>query len=136
MALILKRASVSRTSGEWREDDYDVLGRRDVVGRIMKAAAAPEGTHAGLRASRGSHADRRLPNVTITAALGTLNVMGAAPGTLSRSITLSFCDSLSRFAALSYGIRIPRLKRPHTPACVQSIASTPLDLKISRMRPA
>src|SRR6516165_7932180 len=29
MALILKRASVSRTSGEWREDDYDVLGRRD-----------------------------------------------------------------------------------------------------------
>ena len=25
MALILKRASASRTSGEWREDDYDVL---------------------------------------------------------------------------------------------------------------
>jgi hypothetical protein len=23
MALILKRAAASRTSGEWREDDYD-----------------------------------------------------------------------------------------------------------------
>jgi hypothetical protein len=27
MALMLKRASVSRPSGEWSEDDYDVLAR-------------------------------------------------------------------------------------------------------------
>jgi hypothetical protein len=32
MALILKRASVSRTSGEWREADYDVLADGIVVG--------------------------------------------------------------------------------------------------------
>jgi hypothetical protein len=44
MQLILKRASASRSSGEWSDDDYDVLAECDVVGRIMRAAAAPEGT--------------------------------------------------------------------------------------------
>jgi hypothetical protein len=42
--LILKRASASRSSGEWKDDDFDVLADGTVVGRIMKAAAAPEGT--------------------------------------------------------------------------------------------
>ena len=42
--LTLKRASASRPSGEWSEDDYDVLADGTVVGRIMKAAAAPVGT--------------------------------------------------------------------------------------------
>ena len=41
--LILKRASASRLSGEWSEDDYDVLAEGMVVGRIMKSAAAPVG---------------------------------------------------------------------------------------------
>jgi len=41
-ALILKRAS-SRPSGEWSDDDYDVLADGVVVGRIMKAAAVPVG---------------------------------------------------------------------------------------------
>jgi len=36
--LILKRALASRPSGEWSEDDYDVLCEGAVVGRIMKAA--------------------------------------------------------------------------------------------------
>ena len=35
--LILKRASASRPSGEWNDDDYDVLSDGVVVGRIMKA---------------------------------------------------------------------------------------------------
>jgi hypothetical protein len=38
-SLILKRASASRRSGEWSDDDYDVLADGVVVGRIMKAAA-------------------------------------------------------------------------------------------------
>jgi hypothetical protein len=42
MALILKRASASRPSGEWNDDDNDVLANGVVVGRIMKAAAAPQ----------------------------------------------------------------------------------------------
>jgi hypothetical protein len=29
---------------EWNDDDYDVLTDDVVVGRIMKASAAPEGT--------------------------------------------------------------------------------------------
>ena len=42
--LILKRASASRPSGEWNDDDYDVLSDGVVVGRIMNAAAAPVGS--------------------------------------------------------------------------------------------
>jgi hypothetical protein len=42
--LILKRASASRSSGEWNDDDYDVLADGVVVGRIMRALAAPVGT--------------------------------------------------------------------------------------------
>src|SRR5262249_11555831 len=39
----LKRASISYPSGEWNDDDYDVLCDGVVVGRIMKAAAVPVG---------------------------------------------------------------------------------------------
>ena len=39
--LTLKRAATSRPSGEWNDDDYDVLADGIVVGRIMNAAAAP-----------------------------------------------------------------------------------------------
>jgi hypothetical protein len=59
IGLILKRASASRVSGEWSEDDYDVLCDGAVVGRIMKAAAAPVGTP-WLWPPRRSHADLRL----------------------------------------------------------------------------
>jgi hypothetical protein len=41
--LILKRASASRPSGHWSDDDYDVLADSAVVGRIFKANAAPGG---------------------------------------------------------------------------------------------
>jgi hypothetical protein len=44
VTLILKRASASRPSGEWSDDDYDVLADGIVVGRIMNAAAAPVGS--------------------------------------------------------------------------------------------
>ncbi|MGE5158176.1 MAG: hypothetical protein ACM3OF_08505 [Gemmatimonas sp.] len=33
--LILERASTSRFSGEWRDDDYDVLADGAVVRRIF-----------------------------------------------------------------------------------------------------
>jgi len=39
-SLLLKHASVSRPSGEWNDDDYDVLADGVAVGRIMKAAAS------------------------------------------------------------------------------------------------
>jgi hypothetical protein len=54
--LVLKRASASRPSGEWNDDDYDVLAEGVIVGRIMKAAASPVGDAVamdfGVRASR------------------------------------------------------------------------------------
>jgi len=40
-SLILKRASASRPSGEWNDDDYDVLADGVLVERIFKANAAP-----------------------------------------------------------------------------------------------
>ena len=42
--LILKRASASRPSGDWNDDDYDVLADGAVVGRILKVHAAPVGS--------------------------------------------------------------------------------------------
>jgi hypothetical protein len=39
--LVLKRASASRPSGEWNDDDFDLLADGAVVGRIMKVHAAP-----------------------------------------------------------------------------------------------
>jgi hypothetical protein len=38
--LILKRAALSRPSGEWRDDDYDVLENGGVVGRIFTVLSA------------------------------------------------------------------------------------------------
>ena len=42
--LLLKRAALSRPSGEWNDDDFDVLANGEVVGRIFKANAAPVGS--------------------------------------------------------------------------------------------
>jgi hypothetical protein len=42
--LILKRASASRPSGHWSDDDFDVLCNGAVVGRIFNANAAPVGS--------------------------------------------------------------------------------------------
>ena len=42
--LTLTRASASRPSGEWSDDDFDVLFEGVVVGRIFEAAASPAGT--------------------------------------------------------------------------------------------
>ena len=42
--LILMRAATSRSSSEWKDDYYDVLADGVVVGRIMKAIAAPQDT--------------------------------------------------------------------------------------------
>jgi hypothetical protein len=49
--LTLKSASSFRQSGEWNDDDYDVLADGIVVGRIMK----------GLRPLLGCHGFGRSP---------------------------------------------------------------------------
>jgi hypothetical protein len=60
--LILKRASASRSSGEWSDDDYDVLENGIVVGRIFKEPAAPHGRpwmwasgHSAATVKRAAH---------------------------------------------------------------------------------
>jgi hypothetical protein len=63
LPLILKRASASRPSGEWNEDDFDVLCNGKVVGRIFKANAAgrkPVGVVFHHSASRRPQANARL----------------------------------------------------------------------------
>jgi hypothetical protein len=62
LTLILKRASASRQSGEWNEDDFDVLANGEVVGPMykpMRARLALD-VDALFRASRSSQPDARL----------------------------------------------------------------------------
>jgi hypothetical protein len=56
--LVLKRASTSRSSGEWNDDDYDVLADGAVVGRILKVHAAPVGSPWMWTLAFGQHEDR------------------------------------------------------------------------------
>jgi hypothetical protein len=56
--LVLKRASVSRPSGQWKDDDYDVIADAKIVGRIFKAAASPVGTPWLWTLAYGYHEDR------------------------------------------------------------------------------
>ena len=58
LGSILKRASASRPSGEWNDDDFDVLADGAVVGRIMKVHAAPEGSPWMWTLAFGHHEDR------------------------------------------------------------------------------
>jgi hypothetical protein len=55
---LLKRAALSRPSGEWNDDDYDVLADGVVVGRIFKANAALVGTPWMWTLAFGHHEDR------------------------------------------------------------------------------
>jgi hypothetical protein len=56
--LTLKRASASRPSGEWNDDDFDVLTNGAVVGRIFKVHAAPVGMPWMWTLAFGHHEDR------------------------------------------------------------------------------
>jgi hypothetical protein len=58
LGLVLKRAAASRPSGEWNDDDFDVLADGAVVGRIFKAAASPVGTPWMWTLIFGHHEDR------------------------------------------------------------------------------
>jgi hypothetical protein len=58
--LILKRATTSRPSGEWSDDDFDVVANGEVVGRIFKANAAPVGSP-WMWAFIFPHQERRAP---------------------------------------------------------------------------
>jgi hypothetical protein len=56
--LILKRTTASRPSGEWNDDDFDMLADGEVVGRIFKANAAPVGSPWMWTLAFGQHEDR------------------------------------------------------------------------------
>jgi hypothetical protein len=57
-AVVMKRASASRPSGEWNDDDFDVLADGAVVGRIFKANATPLGASWMWTLAFGHHEDR------------------------------------------------------------------------------
>ena len=63
---LLKRAALSRSSGQWSDDDFDVLCDGTVVGRIFKANAAPVGTPWMWTLAFGHHdAERPHPATTL-----------------------------------------------------------------------
>jgi len=57
-SLTVKRTSASRPSGEWNDDDFDMLAHGAVVGRIMKVHAAPIGSPWMRTLAFGQHEDR------------------------------------------------------------------------------
>jgi hypothetical protein len=59
-------ASASRPSGEWNDDDFDVLANDEVVGRIFKVNAEPVGSPWMWTLAFGYHRDRA-PNHGYTA---------------------------------------------------------------------
>jgi hypothetical protein len=59
-SLVLKRASASRPSGEWDDDDYDVLADGAVVGRIFNSHAGPVGSQWMWTLAFGHHGGRKL----------------------------------------------------------------------------
>ena len=67
-SLVLKRASASRPSGEWSEEDFDVLEDGAVVGRIFKVNAAPIGSPWMWTLAFGHHEDSTTFFVTETPA--------------------------------------------------------------------
>jgi hypothetical protein len=58
---MLKRASASRPSGDWSDNDCDMLADGALVGRIFKVHAAPdhEGSHADTRLCRDARGGRQ-----------------------------------------------------------------------------
>jgi hypothetical protein len=56
--LILKRAWASRPSGQWNDEDYDVLADGAVVGRIFQVHPAPVGMPWMWTVAFGHHEDR------------------------------------------------------------------------------
>ena len=58
MTLVLKRASARRPSGEWNDDDFDVLADGGGGGRLFNANAAPVGTPWMWTLAFGHHEDR------------------------------------------------------------------------------
>ena len=56
--LVLRRASASRPSGQWNDDDFDVLANGVVVSRILKVHAAPVGSPWMWTLAFGQHEDR------------------------------------------------------------------------------
>jgi hypothetical protein len=49
--LVLKRASASRSSGQWQDEDYDVLADGKAVGRIYEDAGAAAGRATSITAA-------------------------------------------------------------------------------------
>jgi hypothetical protein len=60
---MLKRASASRPSGQWNDDDFDVLADGIVVGRISAVGCGrwPTGSHENRTPIHGYEANARGP---------------------------------------------------------------------------
>ena len=58
MPLILRRASISRSSGQWSEDDYNVYAGQRNVGRIFKADAGNPADGGPSCSTSANHLDR------------------------------------------------------------------------------
>ena len=100
--LILKRVAASRTSGEWNDDDFDVLADGAAVGRILKVHAAPVGWPWMWTLAFGHHEDRGAlgaPQVPTPVQTARLRGRPASrpPKSSSLRSTYTFADRRSAF---------------------------------------
>jgi hypothetical protein len=79
--LTLKPASASRPSGEWNDDDYDVLADGEVVGRIFKVNAAPVGNRGCGHSHSGTTKIARRRTAMLRHAKSIGNSHKSGPGT-------------------------------------------------------
>jgi hypothetical protein len=96
----MKRASASRPSGEWNDDDFDVLADGVVVGRIFHAAAAARRRTATRPRARTRWRRSRKVGEGTARMLEAITLIGAIVGLATGVFT--FWDRLARGRPLAW----------------------------------
>jgi hypothetical protein len=105
-SLILKRASASCSSGEWKEDDYHVIADSKVVGRIFHAAASPVGQPWMWTLIFGYHEDRARPRTATNRREAAMAAFAISKKRWSREAAMRVCVAMA-VALMLVGASVP-----------------------------
>jgi hypothetical protein len=114
--LILKRASSSRPSGEWNEDDFDVMADGVGVGRIFKANVSPVGASWMWTLDFWHHEGRSLRHQARRPALAKMRPGSPAPAT---GLGTGLMSDSTRVIPAEFG----KALLPNVPETIAEVAS-------------